>query len=86
MIKYFLIGSIGGLLSGILGIGGGVVFVPLLTYLTKTDLKSKGVEVIAAYKRENQCGCCGVDLTSNEMYEIMNSSFQQCPYCMGVVI
>ena len=50
------------------------------------DLKSKGVEVIAAYKRENQCGCCGVDLTSNEMYEIMNSSFQQCPYCMGVVI
>ena len=23
---------------------------------------------------------------SNEMYEIMNSSFQQCPYCMGVVI
>ena len=50
------------------------------------DLKSKGVDVIAAYKRENQCGCCGVDLTSNEMYEIMNSSFQQCPYCMGVVI
>ena len=50
------------------------------------DLKSKGVEVIAAYKRENQCGCCGVELTSNEMYEITNSSFQQCPYCMGVVI
>ena len=50
------------------------------------DLKLKGVEVISAYKRENQCGCCGVDLTSNEMYEIMNSSFQQCPYCMGVVI
>ena len=42
------------------------------------DLKSKSVEVIAAYKRENQCGCCGVDLTSNEMYEIMNSNFQQC--------
>ena len=50
------------------------------------DLKSKGVEVIAAYKRENQCGCCGVELTSNEMYEITNSNFQQCPYCMGVVI
>src|SRR5210317_643655 len=67
---------------------------PTLLSLSKTlqnewrdiDLKSKGVEVIAAYKRENQCGCCGVDLTSNEMYEIMNSSFQQCPYCMGVVI
>ncbi len=50
------------------------------------DLKSKGVEVIAAYKRENQCGCCGVELTSNEIYEITNSNFQQCPYCMGVVI
>ncbi len=50
------------------------------------DLKSKGVEVIAAYKRESQCGCCGVDLTSNEIYEIMNSNFQQCPYCMGVVV
>ena len=50
------------------------------------DLKSKGVDVIAAFKRENQCGCCGVDLTSNEIYEITNSKFQQCPYCMGVVI
>ena len=50
------------------------------------DLKSKGVEVIAAYKRENQCGCCGVELTSNEIYESTNSNFQQCPYCMGVVI
>ncbi len=50
------------------------------------DLKSKGVDVIAAFKRENQCGCCGVDLTSNEIYEITNSKFQQCPYCMGVVV
>ena len=50
------------------------------------DLKSKGVEVVAAYKRESQCGCCGVELTSNELYEITNSDFQQCPYCMGVVI
>ena len=50
------------------------------------NLKSKGVEVIAAYKRESQCGCCGVELTSNELYEITNSNFQQCPYCMGVVI
>ena len=48
MIKYFLIGSIGGLLSGILGIGGGVVFVPLLTYLTKTDFKiNTGVSSLA---------------------------------------
>ena len=48
MIKYFLIGSIGGLLSGILGIGGGVIFVPLLTYLTKTDFKTNtGVSSLA---------------------------------------
>jgi uncharacterized membrane protein YfcA len=48
VIKYFLIGSIGGLLSGILGIGGGVVFVPLLTYLTKTDFKTNtGVSSLA---------------------------------------
>ncbi len=48
MIQYFLIGSIGGLLSGILGIGGGVVFVPLLTYLTKTDFKTNtGVSSLA---------------------------------------
>ena len=48
MFKYFLIGSIGGLLSGILGIGGGVIFVPLLTYLTKTDFKTNtGVSSLA---------------------------------------
>jgi len=45
---YFLIGSIGGLLSGILGIGGGVVFVPLLTYLTKSKFKTNtGVSSLA---------------------------------------
>jgi uncharacterized membrane protein YfcA len=45
---YFIIGSIGGLLSGILGIGGGVVFVPLLTYLTKSDFKTNtGVSSLA---------------------------------------
>ena len=48
MIIYFIIGSIGGLLSGILGIGGGVVFVPLLTYLTKSDFKiNTGVSSLA---------------------------------------
>ena len=39
MLKLFLIGFIGGVLSGILGIGGGIVFVPLLTYFTKEDFK-----------------------------------------------
>ena len=67
-------------------IGNGVVVDPWALLEEIEEIKSKGVEVIAAYKRENQCGCCGVELTSNEMYEITNSSFQQCPYCMGVVI
>ena len=50
MIIYFIIGSIGGLLSGILGIGGGVVFVPLLTYLTKSDFKiNTGVSSLAVF-------------------------------------
>jgi len=51
------------------------------------DLKARGVEVIAAYKLENdQCGCCGVDLSKGEMEEIMSSDYQQCPYCDGVVV
>ena len=51
------------------------------------DLKNKGVDVIAAYKLENnQCGCCGVDLTSSELDKIMDSKFQQCHYCDGVVV
>ena len=40
MFPLFLIGSIGGFLSGVLGIGGGVVFVPLLTYFTDQDFKN----------------------------------------------
>lgn len=48
MFIYLFIGTIGGLLSGILGIGGGVVFVPLLTYLTKSDFKiNTGVSSLA---------------------------------------
>ncbi|MDA9646124.1 sulfite exporter TauE/SafE family protein [Candidatus Actinomarina] len=39
MLPLFIIGSVGGFLSGILGIGGGVVFVPLLTYFTDQDFK-----------------------------------------------
>lgn len=50
------------------------------------ELKSQGVEIIAAYKNDTQCGCCGVSLTSSEMDSIQESKFQQCPYCQGVLI
>tara|TARA_B100001093_G_scaffold246987_2_gene236459 strand:+ start:1535 stop:2242 length:708 start_codon:yes stop_codon:yes gene_type:complete len=50
------------------------------------ELKSQGVEVIAAYKIESQCGCCGVSLTSSEMDSILESIYQQCPYCQGVLV
>ena len=50
------------------------------------ELKSQGVEIIAAYKNQTQCGCCGVSLTSSEMDNILESKYQQCPYCQGVLI
>jgi len=50
------------------------------------QLKRNGVEIIAAYKNEDQCGCCGVSLTSSELDKIADSKYNQCPYCQGVVI
>ena len=50
------------------------------------NLKKRGLEVIAAYRNDNQCGCCGVELTSSEIEQILDSKFQQCSYCDGVVI
>ena len=50
------------------------------------NLKKRGLEVIAAYRNENQCGCCGVELTSSEIEQILKSKFQQCNYCDGVVV
>jgi len=40
LLSYLIIGLVGGILSGLLGIGGGVVFVPLLTYFSKTNFKT----------------------------------------------
>ncbi|MDA3012919.1 MAG: sulfite exporter TauE/SafE family protein [Actinomycetota bacterium] len=40
MLIYLIIGLLGGILSGLLGIGGGVLFVPLLTYLSTTNFKT----------------------------------------------
>jgi len=51
------------------------------------ELKVRGVDVIAAYRLENnQCGCCGVDLTTSELDKILQKEFQQCPYCDGVLV
>ncbi len=50
------------------------------------NLKKRGIVVIAAYRNDNQCGCCGVELTSSEIEQILESKFQQCSYCDGVVI
>ena len=50
------------------------------------NLKKRGLEVVATYRNENQCGCCGVELTSAEIEQILESKFQQCSYCDGVVI
>ena len=50
------------------------------------NLKKRGLEVIAAFRNDNQCGCCGVELTSSEIEQILESKFQQCSYCDGVVI
>ena len=50
------------------------------------NLKKRGLEIIAAYRNENQCGCCGVELTSSEIEQILKTKFQQCSYCDGVVI
>ena len=56
-------------------------------YLSAIDnLKNKGVEIIAAYKIGNQCGCCGVELTTSEIDKILSTKFQQCTYCDGVLV
>ena len=47
----------GGVLSGILGIGGGIVFVPLLTYLTKEDFKiNTGISSVLDVKGGSSIG------------------------------
>ena len=47
-ITYILIGAVAGILSGLFGIGGGVIIVPLLIYLAGfSQLKAQGTSLIA---------------------------------------
>lgn len=38
-LKFFSIGILGGIISGLLGIGGGVVILPILLYITGVEIK-----------------------------------------------
>jgi uncharacterized protein len=39
-LKFFLIGIFGGVVSGLLGIGGGIIMVPILIYFTQIEVKA----------------------------------------------
>ena len=39
MTKLIIIGFLGGIPAGLLGLGGGVLFIPLMVYLAKFKMK-----------------------------------------------
>lgn len=76
MFKLFTIGLVGGLLSGLLGVGGGVIFVPLLTYMTTKNFKvNTGVSSMAIIFVASASGFTyimnGITLTFNILYLIV---------------
>ena len=76
MFKLFIIGLIGGLLSGLLGVGGGVIFVPLLTYMTTQNFKvNTGISSMAIIFVASASGFTyiinGITLTFNILYLIV---------------
>ena len=76
MFKLFTIGLVGGLLSGLLGVGGGVIFVPLLTYMTTKNFKvNTGISSMAIIFVASASGFTyimnGITLTFNILYLIV---------------
>ena len=76
MFKLFFIGLVGGLLSGLLGVGGGVIFVPLLTYMTNKNFKiNTGISSMAIIFVASASGFTyilnGISLTFNIFYLII---------------
>jgi len=80
LLKLFLIGFIGGILSGILGIGGGIVFVPLLTYFTKEDFKiNTGISSLAIVFVASASAVTyianGIEISTYVLYLILGAIF-----------
>ena len=80
MFKLFFIGLVGGLLSGLLGVGGGVIFVPLLTYMTNKNFKiNTGISSMAIVFVASASGFTyilnGISLTFNIFYLIIGGIF-----------
>ena len=76
MFKLFFIGLVGGLLSGLLGVGGGVIFVPLLTYMTNKNFKiNTGISSMAIIFVASASGFTyilnGISLTFNIFYLVV---------------
>ncbi len=49
-LKYFIIGLLDGIFAGLLGIGGGVLIIPILVYITNVEIKtSTAISVVQVF-------------------------------------